>query len=203
MPVPPWSLAALRMVPFARALWREGHRDGLAVARLRFGVRGWNGADRSPVADARWALEQLRARFPNVPIGLVGHSMGGRTALAVAHEVGVLSVVGLAPWLEPGDRPEPLRDRRLLIAHGTLDRTTSPGASARFADQARHFAIQVTYVSVTGDGHPMLRRAGVWHALAAGFTAGALLDRASKQSNEPEITNVVIEALAGRQQLTL
>ena len=78
-------------------------RDGLAVARLRYRVRGWNGADAAPVADAHWALDQLTARFPGVPIALVGHSMGGRAALYAAGHPAVRAVVGLAPWIEPGD----------------------------------------------------------------------------------------------------
>ena len=58
------QLAVLRMLPFAKDLGRAGAPLGLAVARLRYGVRGWNGEDRSPVADGRWALDQLAERFP-------------------------------------------------------------------------------------------------------------------------------------------
>ncbi len=36
---------------------------------------------RSPVADTLWALDQLTERFPDVPVALVGHSMGGRAAM--------------------------------------------------------------------------------------------------------------------------
>jgi pimeloyl-ACP methyl ester carboxylesterase len=74
------QLAILRMLPIARALARGGAGHGLAVARLRFSVRGWNGAERSPVAEARTALDELSVRFPGVPIALVGHSMGGRAS---------------------------------------------------------------------------------------------------------------------------
>ena len=77
--------------------------DGLAVVSLRHCMRGWNGDLRSPVADARWALDQFRERFGDVDVALVGHSMGGRTALAVADDPSVRSVVALAPWIEPGD----------------------------------------------------------------------------------------------------
>ena len=65
-----WSHNVARLVPFARALRRVP--GPLAVARLRFRVRGWNG-DAMPVEDARWALAQVRAAYPGVPIALVGH----------------------------------------------------------------------------------------------------------------------------------
>src|SRR5579875_2390195 len=80
-PVRPYQLAVVRMQPFAASLRRFGRPDGLLVARVRYTVRGWNGAQRSPVADVEQALDELTARFPDVPIALVGHSMGGRAAV--------------------------------------------------------------------------------------------------------------------------
>src|SRR5690349_13608712 len=69
MPVRAQQLAVLRMRPFVHALRR--HADaGLAVAQVRYRVRGWNGAERSPVADTLWALDQLVERFPDVPVAL-------------------------------------------------------------------------------------------------------------------------------------
>src|SRR6201999_3081874 len=97
-PVPRTASAALRMIPFARSLSRAGASDGLAVARLRYRQRGWNGSAQPPVQDASWALARLRERFPDRPIALIGHSMGGRTAMYVADDPAVRCVVGLAPW---------------------------------------------------------------------------------------------------------
>ncbi|MCW2658521.1 MAG: alpha/beta hydrolase, partial [Jatrophihabitans sp.] len=77
-PVRARQLAVLRMRPFISSLRQAGADHGLAVARLRYAVRGWNGSAASPVADVRDALDQLAARFPGIPIALVGHSMGGR-----------------------------------------------------------------------------------------------------------------------------
>ena len=55
---------------------------GVATYLLRYRVAGWNGAAADAHADVRWAIEQLRAEHgPDVPIVLVGHSMGGRAAL--------------------------------------------------------------------------------------------------------------------------
>ena len=113
----PWSHNVARLVPFARALKKVP--GPLAVARLRFRVRGWNG-DAMPVEDARWALAQVRAAYPGVPIALVGHSMGGRVALHVGDDPDVRLVVGLAPWVEPGD-PRPGAGTRTVLLHGDRD----------------------------------------------------------------------------------
>ena len=66
-PVGAHQLAVLRMVPIARHLASAGAADGLGVWRLRFRYRGWNsragaGEDAYPVADVRWAVQQLRDR---------------------------------------------------------------------------------------------------------------------------------------------
>ncbi|BAS08159.1 hypothetical protein AHiyo4_15810 [Arthrobacter sp. Hiyo4] len=66
------QLSPLRMVTFARHLHRAGKDHGLAVWSLRNSVRGWNGPDRSALQDARWALQQIRAQHPGVPVYLVG-----------------------------------------------------------------------------------------------------------------------------------
>ncbi len=197
------NLTVLRMVPFARSLQRAGGHDGLAVARLRYGVRGWNGPAMSPVSDARWALEQLRDRFGDVPVALVGHSMGGRTALYVAGDPAVTAVVGLAPWIEPGDPVDQLAGRRVLLAHGTHDRMTSAAASARYARQAASVARSISYVSVNDERHAMLRRAGVWHDLATGFVMGVLYDRLPDETTATATTNVLANALAGQPSLAV
>lgn len=190
----PWHPAVLRMIPFARAL--SGSGGGLVVARLRYRVRGWNGQHRSPVPDARWALGRLAGRYPGLPVALVGHSMGGRVALAVADEPGVHAVVALAPWIEPGEPAEPVAGRRVLIAHGTRDHTTDPAASATFARRAN-----TAYVSVRGSGHAMLRRAGLWHGLATAFVLAALPD--ARVSGAGDVSNLVRRALAGEPSLVV
>jgi alpha-beta hydrolase superfamily lysophospholipase len=195
--VPPWSVAYLRMRPFAAALHRAGGAHGLAVISLRHLVRGWNGDLRSPVADARWALDEIRARFGDVAVGLVGHSMGGRTALAVADDRSVRSIVALAPWIEPGDSIAPVTGRDLLIVHGTADRMTDPNRSAAFAEAARGRAARVTYVAVSGEKHAMLHRARLWHGLAAAYTVDDLLHRPPDGTVGGQITNIVQEAMAG------
>lgn len=196
-PVRAGNLAALRMRPFARSLVAAGASSGLAVARLRHDVRGWNGELRSPVGDARTALGDLAARFPGVPFALVGHSMGGRTAIHVADDPNVRAVVGLAPWIEQGEPADTMAGRRLLIAHGDRDRVTNPRASAGYAKAAAAYAESASYVIVRGERHAMLRRARLWHRLSTGFVLGALLGTSAEGTDGDDTANVVMKALAG------
>ncbi len=207
-PVRARQLAVLRMVPIARRIAAAGH-GGLAVFRLRFGVRGWNGKAMSPVADVTWALEQLAERHPGRPIGLVGHSMGGRTALRAASQDQVRSVVGLAPWLPPGEPIDQLAGCRVLLAHGDRDRMTSAVGTERFAAQLRAAGVPASFVTVRGDGHAMLRRAAVWHELAAGFLVGTLMPDADPsrldagQSGHRAAPNYLREVISGAARVTV
>ncbi|HSK59399.1 MAG TPA: alpha/beta fold hydrolase [Actinomycetospora sp.] len=167
-------LPYLRMVPFARAVAAAGARRGVATALLRYRYRGWNAPDLDPVQDARWALEDLRRRHGDVPVVLVGHSMGGRAALRVGADEGVVGVAGLAPWIERGEPWEHLAGQTVLVAHGDRDRMTSARASRWFAGRVATVSDRVAGVDVRGDGHAMLRRASAWHALVTGFALGAL-----------------------------
>ena len=166
-------LSAVRMRPIARSLHRAGRGIGLSVWLVRYRYRGWNGGEMSPVSDALWALRAVRARHDGAPVVLVGHSMGARTALRVAGEPNVRGVAALAPWLPDGEPVEQLADRQVLIAHGNLDRVTSPRASQRYADRARSVAAEVDYVTVRGDGHALVLRARTWSRLTTRFTLRA------------------------------
>jgi pimeloyl-ACP methyl ester carboxylesterase len=168
------QLTALRMRPFARSLRRRGREHGLAVWLVRYRYRGWNGTEMSPVADARWALDEVRRMHGDVPVVLVGHSMGGRVALRVAGSPSVRGVVALAPWLPQDEPVEQLAGRDVLIAHGDLDAVTSPRASKRYAERARGVANRLVYVSVRGDMHAMVFRWRRWHRLTTRFTLETL-----------------------------
>lgn len=172
----PRQLTALRMRPFASSLHRHGAARGVEVRSLRYRIRGWNGQQSSPVRDALWAMEDIRAAQGDVRVALVGHSMGARTAIRVAGAAEVVSVVALAPWLPDDEAASQLRQRRLLIAHGTLDTVTNPRASLRFAKRASIAGSYVTYESVAGDMHAMLVRWRRRHRLATWFTLDALRD---------------------------
>lgn len=196
-PVKANQLAVLRMLPFGTSLRRAGAEHGLAVARMRYRVRGWNGADRSPVPDVEGVLDRLVARFPDVPIALVGHSMGGRAAVYTAGHAAVRTVVGLAPWIEPGDPMNQLLGRRLFVAHGRADRMTDPRESASFTAAAAAVAVSSSYVAIDDDKHAMLRRWSLWHELATGFVLGSLLDVAPRGTVGDDAANVVEKALDG------
>ncbi|MBB5956766.1 pimeloyl-ACP methyl ester carboxylesterase [Saccharothrix tamanrassetensis] len=171
-PVHRFRLPYLRMVPFARAVRRRG--DGVAVWLLRHRYGGWNAPHLHPVEDARWALDRIRRTHPDVPVVLVGHSMGGRTALRVADDPQVVAVCALAPWIEDGEPYEQLAGRAVLIAHGDRERTTDPAQSYRYAEQAKRVTDRVARFSVHGDGHAMLLRARDWTRLVADFVLGEL-----------------------------
>jgi pimeloyl-ACP methyl ester carboxylesterase len=165
--------AVLRMIPVAAAI-RQGLRgSGAVVRRPRFRVRGWNGAQASPVGDLNDALDAIEAEFGPVPVVLIGHSMGARAAVRAAGHPAVSAVAGLAPWLPPGEPAGQLAGRRVLLAHSTADSITSPAETWAFLDRARAIT-EVAAVEVRDGDHPMLRRARLWHAIAAEFARAAL-----------------------------
>ena len=166
--------AVLRLIPFGRSVVRAGG-GRIALASLRYAVRGWNGDRESPLPDARWALDQIGGRFGTVPVGLVGHSMGGRVALRVGDHRTVRSVAALAPWLPRGEPIPALDDRTVLLAHGTADRTTDPQATAQLAVKLREEGVEVEQHEFIGGHHSMLFPAGAWHDMVAEFMVRTLL----------------------------
>lgn len=175
-PVEARHLSPARMVPFARHLHRAGRDHGLAVWSLRNSVRGWNGHEMTPLQDARWALERIRQQYPGVPVFLLGHSMGGLTALCAADDAQVAAIVALAPWLSAGTPSSQVAGKKVLIVHGTTDRWTSPSESLKFARRATGDAASMQYVALRGAGHFMFRRVRLWHALATGFIMKAFAE---------------------------
>ena len=146
----------------------------MAVALLRYAVRGWNGTQRSPVADARWALAQVSDRFPGRPVALVGHSMGGRTALHVMDDPAVQVVATLATWVE---RRDPVNGRpglSVFLGHGTDDRITAARGSSRMARALESMGADVTLELVEGENHALLRRARWWHERVTAYVMGEL-----------------------------
>lgn len=159
-PVEARHLSPARMVPFAKQLHRAGGGHGLAVWTLRNSVRGWNGPDMSPLQDARWALARIHEEHPGVPVYLLGHSMGGLTAICAADDPQVDAVVALAPWLSAETPAGNVAGRRVLIVHGTTDRWTSPAASLKFARRASAGAKELRYVSLAGPAISCSGRSG-------------------------------------------
>lgn len=155
-----------------RAIAPRLHDEGIAVWLLRFRVRGWNDhASPSPVPDARWAIERIREEL-DVPVALVGHSMGARTAMRVSDAPAVRGVVGLAPWLPDGEPVVALRDRRLVVGHGRRDRITSFALSQAYVERARSVARSASFHDMGDVGHYLLRDSARWNT----FTAASVLE---------------------------
>jgi pimeloyl-ACP methyl ester carboxylesterase len=173
MMVSPTQLSVLRMIPTARAAARAG-RGRLAVYRLLNRYRGWD-SEHTPVADADWAMGLLRERFPGAPIGLIGHSLGGRAALLAGDGPDVRSVVALNPWVYPTDSAD-LGGRRVLIVHGDQDRVASI-AKARAVARTLARRTTVEFETVRDGKHAMLRHGRDFDGRAAAFTAEVLLAR--------------------------
>ncbi|KUN81513.1 hypothetical protein AQJ66_24265 [Streptomyces bungoensis] len=169
MKLAPWGLKA----PAARIA--EGGADGgVAVHLLRYRYRGWNGEEASTAVDTEWALGELARRYGDVPVTLVGNSLGGRAAFWAAGHANVVSVAGVAPWLPGSDSVEQLAGRKVLILHGDRDRSeATPTMSLAYAERARQVT-DVCRFEVVGGSHTLLRRSvDVW-SVTADFVLGTL-----------------------------
>ena len=170
-----------RMLPFARDLAGAG----LPVFVLRYRFRGWNAPVRDALRDAQWALDELHRRYPGTPVVLVGHSMGGRAALAAAGAPNVSAVCALAPWLDGTDPVRQLAGRAVLIVHGDRERWTDPAQSYRYAVRAKAVTSRVARFTVPGGGHFMITRRRAWARSVRRFVLGA----AGIEPMDPRLTN--------------
>lgn len=163
-PVDGRSASWKRMAALQRAVAPDLHAAGVGTWLLRYRVRGWNGG--APVADARAALAEVRRELGDVPVVLLGHSMGARTAAYVADDPSVVGVVALAPWWLPEDPVDALRGKRVLAAHGRTDKITSARQTRAFLDRADRVAAEVAFRDMGRVGHYMFRRVPAWNAVA-------------------------------------
>jgi predicted esterase len=182
-----FALSVVRMRAIEQAVRRAAGHRGIATCLIRYRVAGWNGSAADAFADVRWTLEQLRAEHgPDVPIVLVGHSMGGRAALRAGGDRQVAAVCALAPWTPPGEPVEHLRDTVVTILHGRGDRWVPARLSADFALRAREAGVPVARFTVAG-GHSMLRGAERWHR----FALDAVLGGTGIEPIRPDIANAL------------
>lgn len=161
----PWVRSRVMMAQVQRPLLAAG----LDVWLLRYRYVGWNvGAEDAPtpVTDARWALDQVRAELGHLPVVLLGHSMGARTAVTVADDPDVHGVVGLAPWFPPGQPVAPLAGKRLVAAHGHADRVTDLGATRAFVGRAESVAASARFVDMGNLDHYMVKGLSRWNRVA-------------------------------------
>jgi pimeloyl-ACP methyl ester carboxylesterase len=128
-------------------------------AELRYRIKSWRRFDEC-VQDARAAI----AAAGNERTLLLGFSMGGGVAVAVAAEPSVETVVGLAPWIPPRLPLEGLRGRRLAVIHGSLDRALPgiPGVSPRLSragfERAQALGVEGDYTLIPGAVHGIALR---------------------------------------------
>ncbi len=168
----------LRMLDLYWGLKKSSRRSAVYLMRYRF--RGWNArfGTPDPVADARWALTEINRRHPAAAVAILGHSMGGRTAFAVADHPSVMGICALAPWLPANEPLPPARQgQRFVIAHGTSDRMTSSPLSRRYAERLREAGQTVARFELPGAGHALLDRPFLWHAFAVRTTLGLVGDQ--------------------------
>jgi dienelactone hydrolase len=186
----------VRMIARAVAPLLAGR--GVAVHTMCFRYQGWNGDERAPVPDVRWAAARLAERYGDVPLVLGGHSLGGRAVVNAADAPGVVGVLGLAPWLPDAEPTAQLAGRRLLLAHGTRDHVTSPRSSYEYAARARAGGHDVARIVLPGSGHTLLARARDWNRLVLAFSHTCLLDpggaAAAAGTRPPRYADVIAEA---------
>ena len=169
----------------ARRIARE--HPGWAVAEVRSRFGSW----RRRVAGAEDGHAAIRAldAMDRPADALVGFSLGGRVAVALAGADCVRTVVGLAAWLPDGVDLRPLIGRRLHLAHGTLDGALPglPGVSPRISEAAAARA------EALGVPSKLTMIAGGVHGVAARgrFSGLVPLPRAGRWAQ------VVMDAVAG------
>lgn len=190
--VSPTQLSVLRMIPVARRVASVG-RGSVAVFRLLNSTRGWD-TRHTPVDDVDWALGQVGRQCSDLPVGLVGHSLGGRAVLFAGDHPAVRAVVALNAFVFPGDAPR-LEGRRVLFLHGTEDRIALAQRAEAVARRVMA-STEASFVSLAGGKHAMLRRGRRFERLAAEFAIGALGTRDARW------TDPVRGALAGERFLS-
>jgi dienelactone hydrolase len=156
------ALSLVRMRAIEHFVSAAAADRGLTTGLLRYRVAGWNGAAADAYADVRWSLDRIRAEHGDLPVVLVGHSMGGRAVLRAGGHDGVAAVCALAPWTPPGEPVGHLRGRTVTILHGRSDRWVPAQLSADYAVRAQRAGARVARFTVAG-GHSMLRSAHRWH----------------------------------------
>jgi len=149
----------------------------LGFAEVRYRVKSWRRFE--------WCVEDALAAIMAVEaphVLLLGFSMGGGISVAAADAPAVEQVVGLAPWIPDELDVSTLRQKRLTVIHGALDRWLPgiPGVSAAHSrkgfERALERGAEGRYIVIPGAVHGVavrsprgtlvrLPRAARWEAL--------------------------------------
>lgn len=149
---------------------------GLAFTEVRYRIKSWRALG-SCIADGRAALDAVAAAGAPA-VCLLGFSMGGAVAVAIADHPCVRQVVGLAPWVPDELDLGALRGRRVRVLHGSVDGFLPgiPGVSPRHSRAAvarmRAHGLDAAHTTLRGAVHGIalrpfgvltpLPRAGAW-----------------------------------------
>lgn len=186
-PVTGLSLSWRRSLVMQQAIARRAMEHEVSVWLLRYAVSGWNAeapGGPTPPPDARNALDHLKSELGVVPVVLLGHSMGARTAVAVADDPQVTGVVALAPWFPPDEPVQALAGKHLVAAHGRRDRITSYAHTVAYVERATRVAASARVIDMGGRGHYMIKGSYVWNDVAITHSF-ALLEAALESVSDP------------------
>ena len=101
-------------------------------------------------------------------MALVGHSLGGRTALLAGQDHEVSAVAALNAYVYDGDAPD-LSGRQVLLVHGDADRVADPARVDRLAQRLRAGGATVAQRTVEGGKHGMVGHPRDFDGRAAWF----------------------------------
>lgn len=151
-----WNPAYKRMSYLHWCIRNEMKSHGLALWVLRFRHFNWATDPGAPgatqVEDVRSAIGLAESLHGDVPVVLVGHSMGARVAVRASDSESVAGVVGLAPWW-PADEPTtPIMGRQLAAAINPKDPVAKREEVELFAERARKDGVDVELLAFGAGG---------------------------------------------------
>jgi len=132
----------------------------LGFGEVRYRIKSWRRLELC-IEDARAAIDAAGGESTL----LVGFSMGGAVAIAVADDPRVVGVLGLAPWIYDRLDLTPLTGKRLDVLHGSLDRWlpripgVSPVLSRRGFERAQALGVPGSYRLIGAGVHGVALRA--------------------------------------------
>ena len=126
----------------------------VAFGEVKYRIKSWRRLEMC-TEDTLAAVDELGAPH----ILLLGFSMGGAVAIKAAAHPHVEEIVGLAPWIPERLDLSPLRGRKLVILHGSLDRAlpgipgVKPSSSRAGYERATAQGLDATYMLIPGALH--------------------------------------------------